>query len=99
MDNETSAIEKSKGAKKEVHASAIPKHTTEHKRIDIRMVLSGFQIWLDNSIDEQSNADCGKTVAELRHVVNTINTFTDDEQGVEFIKSMNNEKAWRIISS
>ena len=67
-------------------------------RIKVRMIQSMLLIWLDQNIDE-NNDECRNTIAQLRRVVNTINTFTDDEQCVQFLRTLSKEKACLIISS
>jgi hypothetical protein len=61
------------------------------------MVQNVLLIWLDNNIDDNST-DCRNTITQLRRVVNSINTFTDGDQCIEFIEEMKNEKACMIIS-
>jgi hypothetical protein len=52
---------------------------------------------LDNNIDG-NNTDCRNTIAQLRRAVNTINTFTDVEECIEFIDNITDNKACMIIS-
>ena len=78
-------------------ASAIPKDRNPPRRINVKMVQNVLLIWLDSNIDD-SNADCRNTVSKLQRVVNSISTFTDGDQCIEFINSMNDEKACMIIS-
>ncbi|CAF3968283.1 unnamed protein product [Adineta steineri] len=54
-------------------------------------------IWLDNNINE-NNADCNNTIKQLKRVVNNINTFTDGDQCIEFIQTINNNKVCMIVS-
>ena len=88
---------KSDGAKKSDEVSAVPKGATAYQRVNIRMVQNVILIWLDSNIDD-NNDDCHNTITQLRRVVNTINTFTDGDQCVQFINNMDNEKACMIIS-
>jgi hypothetical protein len=67
------------------------------RRVNIKIVQNVLLIWLDSNIDDR-NADCRNTIIQLRRVVNTINTFCDGEQCVEFVRTINNEKACMIIS-
>jgi tetratricopeptide (TPR) repeat protein len=61
------------------------------------MVQNVLLIWLDNNIDETST-DCCNTIRELRRAVNTINTFTNSDQCIQFLESMGDEKACMIIA-
>ena len=56
-----------------------------------------FLIWLDNSINE-CNQYYHQTVSQLRQVVNTVRTFTDANQCIEFIKTIVDQKIYLIIS-
>jgi tetratricopeptide (TPR) repeat protein len=61
------------------------------------MVQNVFLVWLDNNIDNTS-ADCRNTINQLRCAVNTINTFTDGEECIQFIENITDNKACMIIS-
>ena len=61
------------------------------------MVQNVLLIWLDSNIDNNS-ADCRNTTMQLRRAVNSINTFTDGDQCIQFLEDMNQEKACMIIS-
>ena len=78
-------------------ASAIPKDANPRRRINVKMVQNVLLIWLDNNIDD-NNADCRNTVSKLQRVINSINTFTDGDQCIEFINKMNDDKACMVIS-
>ena len=70
---------------------------TARRRATIKMVQNVLLIWLDNNID-QAKDDCQNTVAQLRRVVNDINTFTDGDQCIQFINTIDNNKVCMIIS-
>jgi tetratricopeptide (TPR) repeat protein len=72
---------------------------TVRRRTNIRMVQNVHLIWLDASIDEENDADVHNTIIQLRRVVNTINTFTNIDQCIEFLETINNNKACMIISA
>ena len=93
----STATSKSGGAKKTDQASVVPKGARTQGRINIQMVQNVLLIWLDSNIDD-NNEDCHNTISQLRRVVNTINTFTDGDQCIQFINNMDNEKACIIIS-
>jgi hypothetical protein len=52
--------------------------------------------WTKN-IDDNS-ADCRNTVTQLRHAVNAINKYTDGEECIQFLETIDNEKVCMIIS-
>jgi hypothetical protein len=64
------------------------------------MVQNVLLIWLDAKIDEDNDADCRNTITQLQRVVKNINPFTDGDQCIEFIESIDssNHKACMIIS-
>jgi hypothetical protein len=78
--------------------SADSKDVAPRRRISDQTVQNVFLIWLDNNIDDNS-ADCRNTISQLRFIVNTINTFTDGDECIQFLDSIGNEKACMIISS
>jgi tetratricopeptide (TPR) repeat protein len=41
---------------------------------------------------------CRNTISKLRRIINRINTFIDSDQCIRFLESLNNEKAFIIIS-
>ena len=71
--------------------SAHTKDTTAQQQASIRIVENVRLIWLDNNEDYQN------TISQLQHVVNTINTFTNAEECIEFIGNLKIEKACIII--
>src|SRR5579862_166722 len=77
--------------------SDVLKGTNVPQRANIRMVQNVLLIWLHSNIND-SSADCRNAITQLRRVVNTINTFTDGDQCIEFINSINDNKACMIIS-
>jgi tetratricopeptide (TPR) repeat protein len=62
------------------------------------MVQNFHLVWLDGSIDEINNADCRNSNTELRQVVNTVNTFTDVDECIDFITDIKDEMTLMIIS-
>ena len=49
-----------------------------------RMVQNFHLVWLDGSIDE-TNDDFRNSITKLRQVVNTVNTFVDVDECIDFI--------------
>jgi hypothetical protein len=54
-------------------------------------------IWLDSNSDK-NNDDCRNMITQLRCVVNTINTFTDVDQCMDFLTANYNEEILMVIS-
>jgi tetratricopeptide (TPR) repeat protein len=98
MDNKMSLVdEKVLGAEKREQVPATSKGEATHRRTNIKMMQNVLLIWLDTNIDD-SNEDCRKTIIQLQRTVNTIKTFTNGEECLEFIKDMSNEKVCMIVS-
>ena len=98
MDKKKStSASKSGDAANTEQVSVHSKDTVPRRRMNIQMVQNVLLIWLDNNIGDNS-ADYRNTITHLRCTVNTINTFTDGEQCIEFLKNVPDEKACMIIS-
>jgi tetratricopeptide (TPR) repeat protein len=80
--------------------SVTPKDVMVRRRAKVRMVQNVLLIWLDANIDVENDADCHNTIIQLQSVVNNVNTFTDGDQCIEFIDTIdsNKNKACMIIS-
>jgi tetratricopeptide (TPR) repeat protein len=61
-----------------------------------RIVQNFHLVWLDGSIDV-TNDDCRNSITKLRQVVNTVNTFVDVDECIDFITDIG-EKAFVVIS-
>jgi tetratricopeptide (TPR) repeat protein len=61
------------------------------------MVQNFHLVWLDGSIDE-TNDDCRNSITKLRQVVNTVNTFVDVDECIDFINGIKEERAFVIFS-
>ncbi|CAF3373958.1 unnamed protein product, partial [Rotaria sp. Silwood2] len=68
----------------------LPRHTR-------RIVQNYLLVWLDANIDE-SKKDFKSSLAHLRHIVATIRTFTDADECIQFMKDIQEEKIFLIIS-
>ncbi|CAF1424150.1 unnamed protein product [Rotaria sp. Silwood1] len=88
---------KTGGGEKPKQTSDPSKDAVRRQRSRIRMVQNVLLIWLDKNIDDKS-ADCRNTLTQLRRVVNTINTFNDCEQCIEFLKDIHDDNVCMIIS-
>ena len=69
----------------------------QRRRMNIQMVQNVLLIWLDANIDE-GNAGCRNTITQLRRIVPDVNKYTDADRCIEFLLSIENEKACMIIS-
>ena len=87
----------SKPISKSETTSVQSKDPDRRQRITLQMVQNVLLIWVDNNIDD-SNEDCHNTITQLQRIVNTIRTFTNADECVEFLESIENEKACMIIS-
>ncbi|CAF1019617.1 unnamed protein product [Adineta steineri] len=79
------------------HISNFSENAVANRRINRLRMQNVLFVWLDNNINDD-NADCSNTIKQLKHVVNNINTFTDGEECVEFINTINNNKVCMIVS-
>ncbi len=71
--------------------------STRPRRVPNARIVQNFHlVWLDGSIDE-TNDDCRNSITKLRQVVNTVNTFVDVDECIDFITDIG-EKALVIIS-
>ena len=71
--------------------------TSRRGRINAQMVQNVLLVWLDGKIDE-NQSDCQNTITQLRRAVNTIETFTDEQESLRFLEEMADEKICMIIS-
>ena len=62
-----------------------------------QMIQNVIVIWLDANSNE-NNTDCQNTINRLRRVVNTVNTFTNSEECIQFLKEVTDEKVCMITS-
>ncbi|CAF3954466.1 unnamed protein product, partial [Adineta steineri] len=79
------------------NASAVLKGAEGRQRINIQQMQNVLLIWLDSNIDE-TKKDCQNTITKLQSAVNDINTFTDGDQCLEFIKTIVDNKVCIIVS-
>jgi tetratricopeptide (TPR) repeat protein len=79
------------------HSSNSSEGAARLQQSSIRRVQNVLLIWLDKSIDINSS-DCQNTIRQLRCIVNTINTFTDSDQCIQFLESTGEENICMIIS-
>src|SRR3984957_16921242 len=76
-------------------AIATVSHSARPSRI--RIAQNFTLIWLDSNINE-SDIDFKYSLTQLRQIVNTIDTFTDADQCVNFFIELKDEKMFIIVS-
>ena len=64
----------------------------------VQTVQNFHLVWLDGSIDEVNDDNCRNSVTKLRQVVNTVNTFIDPDECIDFIDDNKEERAFIIFS-
>jgi tetratricopeptide (TPR) repeat protein len=90
-------IDKSDDRAKTEQVFTHSKGANDGRQTNVRMMQNILLIWLDNNIDE-NNTDCRNTIAQLRYTVNTIRTFTDPDQCIDFLTDIYDENICMIIS-
>jgi tetratricopeptide (TPR) repeat protein len=88
-----------KGNTKSTTIASSVEHTSIElpRRPSARTVQNFLVVWLDGNIDED-NDDYQNTITKLREVVNTVNTFTDVTECVNFVADIKTEKVFMIAS-
>jgi tetratricopeptide (TPR) repeat protein len=75
-----------------------PSSTRPRRSLNASKVQNFHLVWLDESIDEDNNDNCRNSIIKLRQVINTVNTFTDVDECIDFITDIKEEKVFMIIS-
>ncbi|CAF0995543.1 unnamed protein product [Adineta steineri] len=65
---------------------------------NIRIAQNFLIVWLDKIFNEVDHADCIDSITQLREIVNTVQIFSNIDQCIDFISSIEDEKIF-IISS
>ena len=73
-----------------------PSRTELQELRNFRMIQDFHLVWLDGTIDERNNND-HNSITILRQVINTVNTFIDVDECLDFVTA-NEEKCFMIIS-
>ena len=81
---------------KSTDSSKCPPATALSDLHSARLVQNFHLVWLDRDIDE-NNDDFRNSITKLREVVNTVNTFIDVDECIDFVSSIQ-ERAF-VISS
>ncbi len=79
-------------------STTAPSSTGSQRLRNVRMIQNFHLVWLDKSIDELNDDDCRNSITKLRQVVNTVNTFVDVNECIDFINDIKEERAF-VISS
>jgi tetratricopeptide (TPR) repeat protein len=74
-----------------------PSSTGSQRLHNVRMVQNFHLVWLDGRIDELNDDDCRNSITKLRQVVNTVNTFVNVDECIDFITDMK-EMVFMVIS-
>jgi hypothetical protein len=92
---------------KQMHVTAVTARAISVSDQDIGELFLPFKpelakkshlIWLDRNIDQVNNDDCRHTITTLKDVADHVNTFTDIDQCISFIASVNGEETVLISS-
>src|SRR5689334_7120403 len=70
----------------------------KQRRSRAGIVQNFLVVWLDENIDEENNTDYQNTITKLREVANSVNTFTNIDECVNFITDIEAEKVFMISS-
>src|ERR1700722_1169711 len=73
------------------------KASTSSQQPRRRIIENFVVVWLDSNINE-TDADYQNSITQLRRIVNSIRTFTDVDQCVDFLTQIKDEKAFMIVS-
>ncbi len=79
-------------------STTVDPSTRPTRLLDARMVQNFHLVWLNGNIDEVNNNDCRNSITKLRQIVNTVNTFIDLDECIDFITDYKEEKASMVIS-
>ena len=80
-------------SKENVSTSSLGADTVYPKQ---RIIQNFLVLWLDAGIDE-SKEDCQNSLAQLRSVANTINTFRSRDEAIDFLTEDHGVKAFLIV--
>src|SRR5271156_2519642 len=81
-----------------VTTSREPTSMRPRRPLNAPTVQNFHLVWLDGSIDEVNNDDCRNSITKLRRVVNTVNTFIDVDECVDFITDIERRTAFMMVS-
>jgi hypothetical protein len=90
-------VSSSDGAEKAKQVSTLSTGALVHQPVNMKMVEDDLLIWLDGNINENSR-DYRNTVTQLQCTVNAIGTFTDSDQCIQFIETINSGLKLKVSS-
>jgi len=73
-------------------------NTKLRRQLHIPVVQNFHLVWLDESLGEDNNDECCEAVMKLRQIVNTVNTFTDVDECIDFITDIERELCIMLVS-
>ncbi|CAF0799307.1 unnamed protein product [Adineta steineri] len=94
----TSSMSSVINKEKSKRSSKSSKGTNKHQHTNIPVAENVRLVWLDQNIDENQNDFCRSAITEFRHVINSIKTFTEYDECLNFLKKIENEKVCVIVS-
>ena len=74
---------------------SVAKHKTQH--VQYHNIENFVVIWLDSTISEL-NGDIQYTITQLRNIANFVETFSDLEKCMDFMKTIEDERIFLIVS-
>ena len=72
-------------------------NSNERRPLTQRIIQNFHLVWLDGNINENDD-DCRNSIKELKQVVNTMNTFVDVDECIDFISGIPEETAFMVTS-
>ena len=72
-------------------------NSNERRLLTQRIIQNFYLVWLDGNINENDD-DCRNSIDRLKQVVNTVNTFVDVDECIDFISEIPEETAFMITS-
>jgi tetratricopeptide (TPR) repeat protein len=71
---------------------------TKSWEFDARTIQNFLFVWLDSNIDKVNNVDSISTITKIRQIVNSVRTFTDVDECIDFMTDIEDEKIFMICS-
>ena len=91
------SAEKPNSIKKSKQTSDHASEANVHQQTNIETIQDVVLIWLNSSIDDNDN-DYQNTLTQLRRVVNTVYTYTENDKCIDFLTDISNVQVFLIIS-
>jgi tetratricopeptide (TPR) repeat protein len=68
------------------------------RSLNARMIQNFHLVWLDEGIDKDNDEECRNSIRKLQEVVNTVNTFNNIDECMDFITNVKETETFMIIS-